>query len=135
MIEPQISELRHAIRVEIHATAAELRALKRWWRTPPDARAEPPVTRHALHPLQRRATLLCMIIAHSRGRVHRAADGAAEQGAQLVEALAAMDRMRVQTPLLDASLRAAARAILARTERVATNSTHACVAPTVEHRA
>jgi len=130
-----MSEIRKAIRAEIHATADELRALKRWWRTPADARPEPPTTRHALHPLKRRATLLCMVMAHSRGRVHRAAGTLAEQHATVVEALAEMDRMKLQTPLLDASLREAARAILAWIGRVAADTPNACVAPTVEHRA
>ncbi|HEX7840629.1 MAG TPA: hypothetical protein VF469_24285 [Kofleriaceae bacterium] len=56
-----------------------------------------------------------------------------EQGAQLLEALDAMEPMKIQTPLLDATLREAARAILAWRDQVA--RTNACVAPTAERRA
>jgi hypothetical protein len=127
--------IREIIRIEIHTTAAELRALKRWWRTPPDDRPEPPVTRFALTSLKRRATLLCMTMAHSRRRLHlHACSGIAEQEAELVAALDAMDRMKVQTPLLDTRLRDAARAILAGTRQGVTRDS-ACVAPTEEHRA
>lgn len=131
-----MNAIQNIIRLEIHATAAELRALKRWWRTPPEARPEPPATRCALHPSKRRATLLCMLMAHSRGRIHRRSTGTLDEQAQaLREALDAMDRMKLQTPLLNAGLREAARAILARSRQAAAADSHACVAPTVEHRA
>jgi hypothetical protein len=130
MPEMSLRALREIIRAEIHATADEGRQLKRWWRTPDDERPEPPATRFALHPTRKRATLLCMVMAHSRGRRHRkgCAD-LAEQEAELVTELAAMDRMVVQTPLLDAGVRAIARAILG------VRSATACVAPTEERRA
>ena len=129
-----MNAFRDIIRAEILSTAVEIRGLKRWWRTPIDARPERPPTRFALQPSKRRATLLCMAMAHSRGRIHAKGGTEAEQAAELVEALAAMDRMKVQTPLLDASVRDAARAILAlRQQRK--ESIEACVAPTVERRA
>jgi hypothetical protein len=129
-----MNAFRDIIRAEIASTAIEIRALKRWWRTPMDTRPERPPTRFALDSSKRRATLLCMAMAHSRGRIHAKGGTESEQEAELVEELAEMDRMKVQTPLLDASVREAARAILAlRQQRRA--STEACVAPTVERRA
>jgi hypothetical protein len=129
-----MNAFRDIIRAEILSTAVEIRELKRWWRTPIDARPERPATRFALLPSKRRATLLCMAMAHSRGRIHAKGGTAEEQEAELVEALAAMDRMKVQTPLLDPGVRDAARAILAlRKQR--RDSPFACVAPTVERRA
>ena len=131
-----MNPIQEIIRAEIHATAGELRGLKRWWRTPPDDRPEPPATRFALHPLKRRATLLCMLMAHSRGRLHlRSTSTVEEQGAQLLTALDAMERMTLQTPLLDATLRQAARAILGRRATDGPGQLNACVAPTAEHRA
>ncbi len=131
-----MNAIQEIIRAEIHSTADEIRRLKRWWRTPPDDRSDPPATRFALHPSRRRATLLCMLMAHSRGRRHlRSTSTVEEQGAQILEALDAMERMKLQTPLLDATLREAARAILARKQQTVTASTNACVAPTVERRA
>ena len=129
-----MNAFRDIIRAEIMSTAVELRELKRWWRTPIDARPERPTTRFALQPSKRRATLLCMAMAHSRGRIHAKGGTDEAQEAELVEALSEMDRMKVQTPLLDAGVRDAARAILAlRQQRRA--SSEACVAPTVERRA
>jgi hypothetical protein len=131
-----MNAIREIIRTEILSTAEEIRLLKRWWRTPPDARPEPPVTSFALHPLKRRATLLCMLMAHSRGRIHlRSTPGVEEQAAQIREMLEAMERMKLQTPLLDAKLREAARAILARKKQTVEARPDACVAPTAEHRA
>jgi hypothetical protein len=131
-----MNQIRDILRVEIHATADEIRRLKRWWRTPPDGRPEPPTTRFALHPSRRRATLLCMAMAHSRGRIHlRSTASLEQQAAQLLEALDAMERMKRQTPLFDAALQAAARAILAWNRRAGAARTDACVAPTAEHRA
>jgi hypothetical protein len=128
-----MNELRNILRIEIHATADELRALKRWLRTPPDARPEAPTTSAKLYPLRWRATLLCMLVAHSRGRIHqRATASLEEQAAALVEALDAMDRMKYQTPVLDVRIRAAARAILARGQPV--RPVDACVALIVERR-
>jgi hypothetical protein len=124
---------RDIIRVEILSTALEIRGLKRWWRTPVDLRPERPPTRFALQPSKRRATLLCMAMAHSRGRVHIWGSTVEAQEAELLEALGEMDRMKVQTPLLDASVRDAARAILAL--RQIGRPTDACVAPTEERRA
>lgn len=127
---------RDVIRAEIHATADEIRRLKRWTRTPPDERPERPVTRFALYPLKQRATLLCMAMAHSRGRIHLRSLGQVEaQEARLIEALDAMDRMQRQTALLDAALREAARAILARRSQAVASRPEACVAPTEERRA
>lgn len=123
-----MKHLRALIRVEIHAITDELRQLKRWRRLPPDDRPPPPVTTLGLHAAKQRATLLCTIMAHSRGRVH--AHGGADLDAQarlLSVALARMDAMTWQRPILDPSLRATMRAILARTS--------ACIAPTEEHRA
>ena len=129
-----MNAIRDIIRAEIHATADEIRRLKRWWRTPPDDRPERPATRFALEPSKRRATLLCMVMAHSRGRLHLRSTTIEQQGAQLVEALDAMEPMKLQTPLFDVKLREAARAILAwRDQAVA--RTNACVAPTAERRA
>ena len=131
----EMKEIRDIIRAEIHATADEIRRLKRWWRTPPDRRPEPPATRFALHPSRRRATLLCMVMAHSRGRIHlRSMAGIEQQATALREALDGMERMKRQTPLFDAALQAAARAILA-WNRQSGRRTDACVAPTEEHRA
>ena len=130
-----MNTLRDTIRPEIHTTGDEIRRLKRWWRTPPDARPERPATRFALPALKRRATLLCMIMAHSRGRIHLRAVTSDEQAATLVEALDAMDAMKIQTPLLAAELRAAARAILARRNSPVATRPDACVAPTAERRA
>ena len=127
-----MNALRDIIRAEIHATADELRRLKRWWRTPPDDRPERPDTRFALHPLKQRATLLCMVMAHSRGRIHLRSSTLDEQGAELREALDAMERRKLTTPLFEASLREAARAILAGRP---VPEPHACVAPTAERRA
>ena len=131
-----MKSFRDIIRPEIHMTADEIRALKRWLRLPPDERPAQPETRFALAALKRRATLLCTIIAHSRGRLHaRSAAGTEEQAALLGEALDAMDRMKAQTPVLDARLRAAARGILARRSPARDAGEHECVAPTVERRA
>jgi hypothetical protein len=131
-----MNEIRDLIRAEIHSTADEIRRLKRWWRAAPDDRPEPPVTRFALHPSKRRATLLCMLMAHSRGRIHlRSTGGIDEQAAQLLEVLDAMEPMKLQTPLLDARLREAGRAILARRKQTIVVPPDACVAPTVERRA
>jgi hypothetical protein len=124
---------RDIIRVEILSTALEILGLKRWWRTPVDQRPKRPATRFALQPSKRRATLLCMVMAHSRGRVHVRGSTVETQEDELLEALGAMDRMKVQTPLLDASIRDAARAILAL--RQIGRPTDACVAPTEERRA
>lgn len=131
-----MKEIRDVIRTEIHATADEIRRIKRWSRTPPDLRPEPPATRFALIPSKRRATLLCMVMAHSRGRLHLRSTGSVEQqAAALLEALDAMERMKRQTPLFDAALQAAARAILAWNRKAGLARTDACVAPTAEHRA
>jgi len=129
----ELNEIRTIIRAEIHATAAEIRSLKRWWRTPPDRRPERPDTRFALLPLQRRATLLCMMMAHSRGRIHQRSSTLDEQAAQLGEAIGAMPH--ASTPLLDWALCTAGRAILARRNQLASNQPPGCVAPIVEHRA
>lgn len=126
---------RDIIRAEILSTAAEIRRLKRWWRTPLEQRPEPPATRFTLWHSKYRATLLCMIMAHSRGRIHVQGGTLSAQDTELVEALSAMDRMKVQTPLLDANVRGAARAILAHRQQPQTPSSNACVAPTVERRA
>lgn len=131
-----MTEIRAMIRADIHATADEIRQLKRWWRTPPDRRPEPPTTRFALCSSRRRATLLCMVMAHSRGRLHlRSMAGIEQQAAALREAMDAMERMKRQTPLFDAALQAAARAILAWNRQPRDTETDACVAPTAEHRA
>jgi len=128
-----MNALRDILRIEIHATADELRALKRWSRTPPDDRPAPPGARFPLHLSRRRATLLCMAMAHSRGRIHQHATASLEaQALELVEALDAMDAMKQQTPLLDSRIREAARAILAR--RRPDTQIDACVALTVERR-
>ena len=128
-----MTELRDILRIEIHAVTDELRALKRWSRTPPDNRPPAPSTSAKLHPLRRRATLLCTLVAHSRGRIHqRATASVADQAAALVEALDAMDRMKFQTPVLDARIRETARAILSRPPPV--RLVDACVALTVERR-
>ena len=127
---------RDVIRPEIQMTADEIRVLKRWLRLPPDERPARPETRFALALLKWRATLLCTIMAHSRGRLHaRSSAGTDEQAELLGEALDAMDRMKAQTPVLDARLRGAARGILARRTPAAAAGPDECVAPTAERRA
>jgi hypothetical protein len=130
-----MNAFRDIIRVEIHSTADEIRRLKRWWRTPPDDRPELPATRFALLPSKRRATLLCMIMAHSRGRIHLRDSTTEEQEGKIIDELDMMDHMKRQTPLLAASLREAARAILTRRRQPVAVETDACVAPTEERRA
>ena len=131
-----MNALRDIIRADIHITADEIRRLKRWWRSGPDERPEPPATRFPLHPLKQRATLLCMVMANSRGRIHlRSAGGVDEQDVAIAAALDEMDRMRYQTPLFEAGLRDAARAILARRRQAVATRPEACVAPTEERRA
>lgn len=127
-----MTELRETIRAQIHATADEIRWLKRWLRTPPDRRPASPTTSVALPALQRRATLLCMMIAHSRRRIHLRSQSLEDQAAELSQALDAMEPVQDETPLLDPDLRAACREILAGQPADPPN---ACVAPTVEHRA
>lgn len=127
---------RDMIRPEIEMTADEIRVLKRWMRLPPDERAARPETRFALAVLRSRATLLCTIMAHSRGRLHaRSTASIDEQAALLNEALGAMDRMKAQTPVLDARLRGAARGILALRGPARAAGVNECVAPTEERRA
>ena len=128
---------RDMIRPEIGMTADEIRVLKRWMRQPPDDRSARPETRFALAMLRWRATLLCTIMAHSRGRLHaaRSTAGLADQAALLAETLDAMDRMKAQTPVLDARLRAAARGILMRRSPAGGAGADGCVAPTEERRA
>jgi hypothetical protein len=130
-----MNQLREIVRAEIHATADELRLLKRWLRTPLDHRPDRPSTSFALLPLQRRATLLCMIMAHSRGRIHRKPTTLDDQRAELRLALDELDTRASQPPLLEASVRGAARAILIRRDQIALNPATACVAPTEEYRA
>jgi len=131
-----VKTFRDMIRPEIEMTADEIRVLKRWMRLPPDERAALPETRFALALLRRRATLLCTIMAHSRGRLHaRSTASIDEQAALLNEALAAMDRMKAQTPVLDARLRGAARGILASRSPAGEAGNHGGVAPTEERRA
>jgi len=135
-----VNAFRDVIRPEIHTTADEIRRLKRWLRLPPDERPARPETGFALPALRWRATLLCTIMAHSRGRVHaRSTASVDDQAALLVEALDAMEPMKRQTPLLDANLRAAARGILARRSPAREAGPQAmpdgCVAPTAERRA
>jgi hypothetical protein len=113
--------LRTVIRGEIHSTAEEIRRLKWWWRMPDDHRVDrlPPETRFPLAASKRRATLLCMLMAHSRGRKHLGSHAdLAEQARVLAEELAKMDEMRLVTPLLDDALRATGRAILERGRRM-----------------
>ena len=129
-----MNAFRDIVRAEIHATADEIRALKRWWRTPPEQRPGRPATRFAIGPSKQRATLLCMVMAHRRGRIHLQSTTLADQETRLREALDVMDRMTIQTPLLEAHLREAARAILVRRMQAVAPLT-ACVAPTEEHRA
>lgn len=129
-----MTELREIIRLQIHATADEIRWLKRWLRTPPDRRPARPTTTFALPALKRRATLLCMMIAHSRRRIHLRSQSLDDQGGELRQALDTMESMTYQVPLLDPRLRAAGRAILAQQPKSA-DPPNGCVAPTVEHRA
>ena len=129
-----MNELREIIRLQIHATADEIRWLKCWLRTPLDRRPARPTTTFALPALKRRATLLCMMIAHSRRRIHLRSNSLEDQAAELCQAVDAMEAMTYEVPLLDPRLRAAARAILARQPKVA-DPPNACVAPTAEHRA
>jgi hypothetical protein len=131
-----VKTFRDIIRPEIQMTADEIRVLKRWMRLPPDERSARPETRFALAMLRWRATLLCTIMAHSRGRLHaRSSAGLDEQAALLVGELDVMDTMKRQTPVLDAKLRAAARGILARRSPAGGAGANECVAPTVERRA
>jgi hypothetical protein len=131
-----VNAFRDIIRPEIHTTADEIRRLKRWLRLVPDERPAPPDTQFPLPALKWRATLLCTIMAHSRGRLHaRSTAGLDDQAGLLIEALDAMEPMKRQTPLLDASVRAAARGILARRNPAGEAGPIACVAPTAERRA
>jgi hypothetical protein len=114
--------LRASLRVEIHAISADLRLLKAHWRTPPAARGEPPPTRLDLWRSKQRATLLCMLMAHSRGRRHvpvwlRGHTEAVELpdlAAQAAFLAAQLERKEYCKPLLEDSLRSLARIILTR---------------------
>ena len=97
----------------------------------PELRPEP---RFDLRASKQRATMLCTLMAHSRGRVHRRRvhDGLAAQAAEIGDWLDELEAGR-GLPLLDGNIRAAARVILDHRQR--SQTTHACVAPTAEHRA
>ena len=125
----ELTSLRATLRAEIHTFAHELRLLKRFWRTPPATRLEsPPATRFPMHRSKLGATLACMLMAHSRGRRHlavwmpgqpdeHAVSDLPAQAAVIERELRRMDdqeRIGIVAPLFTASIRAAARAILAR---------------------
>jgi hypothetical protein len=125
-LTPDLPALRSTVRTEILAFAAEIRLLKRHHRTPPGERGEPPPTRFDLPRSKLGATLVCMLMAHSRGRRHlrvwrpdhpdrfEVGDLAA-QAAVLERELGRMDeqeRSGYATPLLSSAHRATARAIL-----------------------
>lgn len=132
------NEVRALIRAELVAVVAELKQLKPWARLSRKQRDERPEARPQarfdLRATKWKATALCTLIAHSRGRVHRRQehDGLAAQAAEIAAWLEALEAER-GLPLLDGNIRAAARVILDR--RVTSQTTRACVAPTVEHRA
>jgi hypothetical protein len=116
-------DLNAALRTELAAGAEDLRALKRWWRTPPDERPVPPPTRSGLADVasaKLRATLLHLALAHTRRRLHlrtwndRAVATPAEQAQRLAEELDRLDRFLVTVPVLDQEWRAQLRVILAR---------------------
>ena len=120
--ETQHPILREVLRRELAATAADLRLLKRWWRTRADAREKEPPATHSglgLHGARRRATLLHLALAHSRRRVHlrvwndRPVASLAEQAALLADELDQLDRLLVSRPALDEAWRARLKVILA----------------------
>ncbi len=111
------------LRAELAATAADLRVLKRWWRTPPDHRPEAPPPTHTglgLCAARLRATLLHLALAHTRRRLHlqvwkeRRVGTLAEQAALLADELARLDKLLITRPALDPTWRARLAVILGR---------------------
>jgi hypothetical protein len=116
-------DLRAALRAELAAGVEDLRALKRWWRTPPDERPAPPPTRSGLIDLpsaKLRATLLHLGLAHTRGRLHlrtwngRPVATLAAQAQRLAHELACLDQLLMTMPALDEAWRARLRVMLSR---------------------
>lgn len=112
-----------ALRAEIAASAADLRALKRWWRLPPAERPAPPTTRSGLASVRDaklRATLLHLALAHARRRLHartwrgEAIASLEEQARRLTEELARLGKLTVTTPALDEAWRARLEVMLRR---------------------
>ena len=108
--DSKVAWLREQLRAELVATAADLRLLKRWWRSPPDDRPPPPATRSGLASVRDaklRATLLHLALAHSRRRLHlrtwrgEAVDTLAAQAQRLGDELARLGKLLVSTPALD----------------------------------
>ena len=111
------------LRAELAASAADLRALKRWWRLPPAERPAPPATRSGLagvRDAKLRATLLHLALAHARRRLHartwrgEAITSLEEQARRLGEELARLGKLTVTTPALDEAWRARLEVMLQR---------------------
>jgi hypothetical protein len=107
------------IRASLFAHTAELRAVKRWWRTSAALRPEPPPPGwNALAVLKYRATLLHLALAHARHRQHartwrgEAIGSRVEQAALLVRVLDRLDQQRLAEPLLAEDVRGEMRRIL-----------------------
>lgn len=112
-----------ALRTELAATAKDLRALKRWWRSPPDGRPAPPPTSSGLEDVRSaklRATLLHLALGHLRRRLHLRTWGGREvaslgaQAERLGAELARLDHLLVTGPALDERWRVRLKAMLAR---------------------
>ncbi len=125
MTREQKQEIRIRLRMELAAITADLRAIKAWGKRPLAERGEPPATRLGLYDSRWRATLLCMLSAHLRRRLHlrrwrRSQPGEesrvaslAEQAALLGSELDAIEGNGFRGRLLEPELRVAARVILA----------------------
>jgi hypothetical protein len=113
-------DLRAALRAEIAAGAEDLRALKRWWRTPPDRRPEPPQTRSGLADVPSakvRATLLHLALGHIRRRLHLRVwkgQAVATLEAQAQRLAAELDHLNYLAPALDEKWRARLEVMLGR---------------------
>jgi hypothetical protein len=118
--EPDLFDLRAALRAELAASAEDLRALKRWWRTPPDGRPAPPQTRSGLADVpsaKLRATLLHLALAHLRRRLHlRVWKGqpVATLDAQAERLATELGRLGFLMPALDGEWRARLEVMLGR---------------------
>ncbi|MCC6995883.1 MAG: hypothetical protein IT370_14840 [Deltaproteobacteria bacterium] len=125
MTREQKQEIRTRLRMEIAAITADLGALKAWGKRPLAERGQPPATGLGRFDSRWRATLLCMLTAHLRRRLHlrrwrRSQPGQesrvaslAEQAALLGSELDAIEGNSYRGRLLEPALRAAGRAILA----------------------
>ena len=117
-----IATLRDDLRTELAQAAADLRLLKRWWRSPPAERPAPPATQSGLATVREaklRATLLHLALAHSRRRLHLhtwrgdAIDSLTSQAKALAAELARLGKLSVSTPALEPAWRARLEVMLA----------------------